>query len=183
LRVGLLEQDRSSIFCLVKNISSLGVRVKPYGHVRLGTSVRLRLGDEDPVEGSVAWASDGLAGIQFEFALNPETLLRIAQKMVGQKRRTAPRIAIEVQACLRTAGRSHRATLCDVSMLGARIRTDLPVTFGETMIIEVPGIPSLRAYARWTRGLECGLSFEKPLSMQIIAEVLQHSAHTAAPRE
>lgn len=172
LRVGLIEQDGRSIFCLVKNISSAGVQVKPYGRVSQGISSSLRVGDEDPIAGTLVWSRDGLAGIAFENPLNPETLLRIGQKMVPHKRRTAPRVTRYLRGCLKTAGVRHPATICDISMMGARVRTVQPVTFGEVTTIEVPGLPALRAMVRWADGAEYGLSFHTPLPLQIIADLL-----------
>lgn len=160
------------MFCLIRNISSAGVQVKPYGRVVDGLTIALRVGDEDPLAGTMVWSRDGLAGIEFEQRLNPQALLRIGQKLVAHKRRNAPRAKTSLNACLRTGGRRYAVTLCDLSMLGARVRTVQPVTFGETTIFEVPGLPALRAYARWSAGAEYGLSFETPVPMQIIADLL-----------
>ncbi len=64
LRVGLLEHEGKSVFCLVKNISSAGVQVKPYSRVAKGSTITLRVGDESPIPGTVSWYRDGLAGIR-----------------------------------------------------------------------------------------------------------------------
>jgi hypothetical protein len=113
-----------------------------------------------------------VAGIQFDQRLNPQALLRIGQKLVAHKRRHAPRVSTALTACLRTGGRRHAVTICDLSMAGARLRATQPVTFGETIIIEVAGMSSLRAYIRWSDGLEHGVSFDTPLPMQIIADLV-----------
>lgn len=172
LRVGLLEQDGRSIFCLVKNISSAGVQVRPYGRLTISNGASLRVGDEDPITGTVAWCRDGLAGVEFDEPLDPQALLRIGQKMAGHKRRHAPRVATDLTACLRTGGRRYSVTLCDVSMVGARLRGAQPIAFGETTMIEVAGLPSLKVYLRWSEGAEHGVSFDTPLPMQIIADIL-----------
>ena len=172
LRVGLLEQDGRMIFCLVKNISAAGVQVKPYGRVSQKTCVALRVGDEDPIVGAVVWSRDGLAGIDFDEPLNPQAMLRIGQKMVTHRRRTAPRVTTDLRACVRTGGVKHSATVCDLSMIGARLRTVQPISFGDTTIIEIPGLPSLSAHLRWSDRSEYGVSFQTPLPMQIIADLL-----------
>lgn len=172
LRVGLLEQDGRSIFCLVKNISSLGVQVKPYGDLTDGTAVSLRIGDENPISGTLIWKREGLAGVMFAHALNPATLLRIGQKMLMHRRRTAPRMVTDLKGSLRTGGRKRTVIICDLSMGGARVRAQEPVEFGDTAILDVPGLPSLTACVRWSDGAEFGVSFHPPLPMQIVAELL-----------
>ncbi|QIK79636.1 PilZ domain-containing protein [Sphingomonas piscis] len=172
LRIGLLELDGRSIFCLVKNISSAGVQIKPYGRVELQIPVALRVGDEDPIDGKIVWMRDGLAGIEFDQKLNPQTLLRIGQKMVAHKRRSAPRVATGLQANVRTAGSRHSVTVCDLSMLGARLRSTKPIAFGEHTILELAGLPQFRAFLRWSDGNDYGVSFETAMPMQIIADLI-----------
>jgi len=179
LRIGLLELNDRSMFCLVKNISATGVQVKQYGRLTPGTVVALRVGDEDPIPGKVVWARDGLAGVEFDQRLNPEALLRIGQKMVAHKRRSAPRVATGLRACLRTAGMRHSVTICDLSMVGARLRAVQPITFGPITIVEVAGLPALKAFVRWSDGSEFGVSFEAALPIQIIADLI--SGEQAVP--
>jgi hypothetical protein len=171
LRVGLLEQDGRSIFCLVKNISATGVQVKPYGDVSKGTGVSLRVGDEN-IPGTPVWSRDGLVGVKFRQTLNPQALLRIGQNMVVHRRRTAPRVLTDLKGVLRTGGIRRSVTICDLSMAGARVRIDQPVTFGNSTILEVPGLPSLTACVRWSDGAGFGVSFQTPLSIQMVADLL-----------
>lgn len=174
LRVGLVEQDGRSIFCLVKNISASGVHVKPYGTLSQETSVSLRVGDENPIPGAVMWKRDGMVGVKFAQTLNPQALLRIEQKTFVHRRRTAPRIITDLKGFLRTGGKRESVTIGDLSMVGARVRTKRPVNFGETTIIDVPGLPSLTACIRWVDGIEFGVSFHPPLAIQVVAELLKN---------
>ena len=174
LRVGLLEQNGRQIFCLVRNISSAGVQVKPYSRVLEGTAISLRVGDENPIPGTAIWNRDGLIGIRFRQILNPQALLRIAQKMAAQRRRNAPRMTTNLVACLRTGGLKYAAIVCDLSMAGARLRINDPVSFGETSLLEVSGLPSLIAHVRWSDGAEHGVSFPTPIPMQVLADVLSN---------
>ena len=172
LRIGLLEQDGRPIFCLVRNISSVGVQVKPYSRVAEGSGISLRVGDENPIPGTVVWSRDGLVGIRFGQPLNPQALLRIGQKMAAHRRRNAPRVTTNLRGCLRTGGLRYSTTVCDLSMVGARLRIDDPVSFGDNTLIEVPGLPCLRVHVRWSDGAEHGVSFQTPLPMQILSNLL-----------
>jgi hypothetical protein len=133
--------------------------------------VTLKVGDEN-IPGTLLWSRDGSVGIRFGQTLNPQALLRIGQKMVVHKRRTAPRVITDLKGSLRTGGIRRSVTICDLSMAGARIRTAQPITFGEITILEVPGLPSLTACLRWSNGAELGVSFQPPLSIQMVADLL-----------
>lgn len=180
LRVGLLEQDGRSIFCLVRNISSTGVQIRHYGRVVEGASASLRVGDEDAIPGTLVWSRNELAGLEFEQPLNPQALLRMEQKLRGHRRRTAPRVNTALGGSLRTGGMRHFVTLCDLSIMGARVRTKKRIVFGERIVIEVPGLPSLQAHVRWSDGAEHGLAFQTPIPMQIIADLLSEEMYTSA---
>ena len=172
LRVGLLEIGGKASFCLLKNISSKGVQVKLYSPVHDGTEVCLRVGDEDAMQGRVAWVRDGNAGITFEKGLDPATLLRVRQMISPDRRRSSPRIHAPARATLRTGGRTYPAELCDISTSGAKIRTKKPVETEGVAVLVLRNMPGLRTYVRWTDGQYCGLAFESPIPIQIIAEWL-----------
>ena len=131
------------------------------------------MGDEDAIPGVVVWVREGLAGMEFERLLDQSALLRVAQKMVTCRRRSAPRLNADLRACVRTGGRVYQARMSDLSLLGARFSTRHPVCFGESTTIDLPGLPSLKSYVRWTTGLEFGVSFDVPLPMQIIADLVR----------
>ena len=169
LRVGLLESEGKSSFCLVKNISPAGVQVKIYGIMPPGRPVSLKVGDERPLEGRIMWIRDQLGGIKFDTALEPKTLLRVTQKLASSKRRSSPRVNTDARAVLRTGGHTFTAELCDISTSGAKVRTRRAIDPGPWVLLDLPGMPTIRAHVRWTDERELGLSFDAPIPIQIIA--------------
>lgn len=172
LRVGLLECEGKSSYCVLRNISPNGVQVKPYVPVSPGLEISLRVGDEDLVDGRVIWARDGLAGIAFNTALDPATLLRVRQSAPSERRRAYPRAQASGFAILRTGGRQYSASLCDISASGARIVTAKPVEAGRTAVLLLPDLPALRGFVRWSRGNDTGLIFETAIPIQVITDWL-----------
>jgi hypothetical protein len=170
LRVGLLAYGERSTFCLVKNISPMGAQLRLYGRVTEGSNVTLRVGDEDPVSGRIAWVKDVSAGMEFESPLEAATLLRAMQKLPAAKRRSSPRVKIAARVLLRTDGRSYPGELLDVSAIGARIRTSRPVRLGPSILVTLPDLPTIKAFVRWNEGTDLGLAFNEPLPIQLIAE-------------
>lgn len=169
LRVGLLESGGKSSFCLVKNISAAGVQVKIYGHISPDCPVSLKVGDESPLEGKVVWIHDQLGGIEFNTPLDPTTLLRVTQKLASTKRRSSPRVNAAVRALLRTGGHTFTAELCDISTSGAKVRTRKVIQPGPWVLLDLPGMPTIRAHVRWADEHELGLSFDAAIPIQIIA--------------
>lgn len=169
LRAGVLEQKGKTSFCLVKNISTTGVQLKVYARPELDADASLRVADEQPVTGRVAWINGDVAGISLHEELDAATLLRVQQKLRPNKRRAFPRISIEASALLRFHGRVIRADVHDISSLGARLRSSSSLAVGDRTIVELADLPSIQAYVRWVDGEEAGISFDTPIPMQIIA--------------
>lgn len=168
-RVGLLEIDGKSTFCLLRNISPNGAQVKLYSAVSEGSDVSLCVGDEQAVDGQVAWVRQGLAGITFKQPLDATTLLRVKQMEAPQRRRTSPRASASGSAILRTGGQTFSAKLIDISTSGAKILTARPIEAGGPAVLALPGLPSLQAFVRWTHGQDTGLVFQTPMLIQVIA--------------
>lgn len=170
LRVGVLEQNGKASLCLVKNISSSGVQLKCYARPDVGAEASIRVADEAPLRGRLVWMDGEIAGMSFDVELDAAALLRVQQKLRPNRRRTTPRVNVQAAACLRTGGRIYRAAVCDISSMGARIKTNSPLKPGDRAIVTLDDLPSLETYVRWSEGDEAGLVFETPIPMQIIAQ-------------
>jgi hypothetical protein len=179
LRAGVLEQEGRTSFCLVKNISITGVQLKTYSKPALDVAASVRVADEQPIAGHVAWINGDNAGISLDDELDAATLLRVQQKLRPNKRRALPRVNVKGAAILRTGGRIMRATVRDISSLGARVRLETQLAAGNRTIVEFSDLPSISAYVRWSDGDEVGLAFETPIPMQIIAHWIEGRARLA----
>jgi hypothetical protein len=171
-RIGLLEIEGRSTFCLLRNISTNGVQVKLYSAIQEGSDVSLWVGDEKAVDGRVVWVHQALAGITFVEPLDATTLLRVQQMDAAQRRRTSPRARASGFAIFRTGGREYSAKLVDISTSGAKILTARPINSGGEGKLAIPGLPSLQSFVRWTEGQDVGLTFQTPMPIQVIAQWL-----------
>jgi hypothetical protein len=163
-----LEQDGKTSFCLVKDISESGLRAKLYGSGFAVGPVKLRVADEDIRGAQIVWVADGHAGINFDRRLARETFRRLNSKRSRSGRRSVPRIAAAARARVRMDGRNMPAELCDISSFGAKIRTQKDLAANRPAIIEVPDLPPIAAYVRWSDSGESGLVFATPIPMQVI---------------
>jgi hypothetical protein len=169
-RIGVLEQQAKSSLCVVRNISSTGVQFRFYTPPIVDAPASLRVADELPVAGRILWIKGDNGGMNFDEALDTTALLRVQQKLGPGRRRSTPRVAIEASATLRTGGRTYRASVHDISSLGARVRTSSALNPGDRAIVTFPDLPWFNAYVRWSDGEESGLTFETPIPMAIIAK-------------
>lgn len=176
LRAGVLEQAGRTSFCLVRNISSAGVQLKVYTPPVEGASATLRVADEQPVAGRVAWINGDNAGLSLDEELDAVTLLRVQQKMKPHQRRAFPRVDLDTGAILRTGGRTLRVRVLDLSSLGARISGTAKLSRDHRVIVELTDLPSIAAYVRWVGESDAGLVFETPIPMQIIAHWIEANA-------
>ena len=179
LRAGVLDQAGKTSFCLVKNISTTGVQLKTYSKPLLEVTASVRVADEPPIAGHIAWINGDNAGMSLDDELDAATLLRVQQKLRPNKRRALPRVNVDGAAILRTGGHIIRATVRDISSLGARVRLEAQLSPGTRTIVEFSELPSIRAYVRWSDGDEVGLAFETPIPMQIIAHWLEGRSRLA----
>ena len=173
LRVGVLEQMDKVSLCLVKNISSTGVQIKFYTHPIVGNEATIRVADEPSVKGHVVWIKGDVAGLSFDEELDAARVLRVRQKLGPNRRRSVPRVSVNASATLRTGGRTRHATICDISSLGARIRTSSNLAEGDRAVISFAELPPISAFVRWCDGNEVGLAFETPIPMQVIARWIE----------
>lgn len=180
LRVALICSADRAHFSLVKNISPLGLQVKLFGRFPADAAVTIRVGDEEPLLGRVAWVEQPHAGIEFEAPVDPDTLLRIAQKGPGTRRRSLPRATAMARATIRTNGRTYGAELRDISASGAKLRTGTIKSLGPAVILTIPDLPPMNAFVRWTDDEHVGLSFATPLPIQIIAGWLDDRVRVSA---
>jgi PilZ domain-containing protein len=180
LRVGVLEQMDKVSLCLVKNISSTGVQIKFYTQPMVGNDATIRVADEPAVKGQVVWIKGDTAGLSFDEELDSARLLRVRQKLDTNRRRSVPRVSVNASATLRTGGRTRHATICDISSLGARIRTSSILKTGDRAVISFAELPPITAFVRWCDGDEVGLAFETPIPMQIIAQWIEGQLRLSA---
>lgn len=169
LRAAVLEQQGRSSLCLVKNVSTCGIQIRFYSRPLPEVDASIRVADEQSVSGRILWVEGNIAGMSFDRELDSASLLRVQQKLRPNRRRSLPRVNVAALATLRTAGRTCRAEVCDISSQGVRIRTKAALNSGDRAIIALADLPALNAYVRWSYGNESGLVFETPIPIQIIA--------------
>jgi hypothetical protein len=155
------------------------VQIKAYGKLKVGTAVTIIVAEEVPIEGLIAWVDDRLAGISFRYKLPLSTLLRVKQEAREGRRRTSPRVNTEAVATLRTCGRAYCAKLIDISTTGAKLQTRERLPSSGSAVLNLPNLPPLSAFIRWSDDQGLGLSFPSPLPLDVISQWLINREHVS----
>lgn len=172
LRLAIIKSGDRASLCLLRNISNDGVQIKAYCKLGVGTPVTIIVAEEDPIEGRIAWVDDRLAGVSFRYKLPLSTLLRVKQETKEGRRRSSPRVTTEAAATLRTCGRAYRVKLTDISTTGAKLQTTERLPSSGSAVLNLPDLPPLSAFIRWSEDQDLGLSFPSPLPVEIVSHWL-----------
>ncbi len=161
-RVGsILVEDRREL-CLIKNISAGGMMVRLYCSVGDGTAVTVELKSGQPIRGRISWTRDQNAGIAFD---EPIDVIDILSTAMDGPRPRMPRIETSCHATLREGANVIRATACDISQGGLKVRTDTRFPEGAEVVVTLPGLEPQRGIACWNEGGFAGITFNRLLPL------------------
>ena len=170
LRVGALSVEGRRELCLIKNISSGGMSIRPYCALAEGTPVVIELKSGVPVQGTVAWTDDGSAGVAFDQPVDVLDILLTADE--GPKPRM-PRIEIDCPATVRDGAYTHRLRACDISQGGVKLAGELPGDCRGGLSITLPGLAPRPAALRWRKDGCVGVTFNKLLALSELVDWLR----------
>jgi hypothetical protein len=185
LLIGKLVCASGAELCRIRNISATGMMIETARPLGYGNwlAVELRCGQK--LQGSVAWASAGRAGVQFTTPIDVDQVLAVARGAAqpqAQQRRAAepvpraPRFDVDCPARINSNGRYIDVQVENVSQSGARIRLPRPPKADSQVILSIPGLPTRRAVARWSSDEVAGLSFLDVIPYNELSAWLGHAA-------
>ncbi|MCW3837161.1 PilZ domain-containing protein [Sphingomonas canadensis] len=173
LRVGKLVVAGEQRLCMVRNLSSSGAMIRLYQPIPVGSAVMVEVTPEYPVPARVMWCQDDLAGIAFDTRIDVIAALR-GEQAGGPYRRVArtPRMRVSRHARLCTDDAERGVLLCDISLNGAKVATDLALPVETEAAVFVDGLPPLAGRVRWARDGYVGMQFDVALKIDTLANWL-----------
>jgi len=169
IRAAKLICELGEFVCVVRDVSSTGVRLRCFHSVprEPGLQLELQNGDRFAIE----WVRG--EGYEASFRFPREVSIeRLVRDDMGFPRRPL-RLNISIPLTLRTIERSVPAITCNVSQQGCRIESSAPLALAQALIIESEQLPGIRAKVRWRRGATYGLVFDDTFSL------IDFASHTA----
>jgi hypothetical protein len=176
-RLGALigEGDQKPVEILA--LAESGAIVRAATGLEEGARLVIELNSHHRFEARVEWASDTLAGLEFE----DRELVRAT--LAGRDRAhpyRAPRLELAAEVVLRLGETCLTAKARDMSEGGIKVELAEPGHVGREASVIVPGMPPVAGRILWCRDGRAGISFERPLPFRCLIDCL--TRHPAEPR-
>lgn len=107
--------------------------------------------------------------------------IAIMQPLVWTDRRGEQRLSVSCEARLITLGGDRVGRLCDLSTAGARMEMHPLPTQGATALLKWLSHERLCTVV-WVKDGKCGLRFDKPLSLDVVGECVEHRGAVQGPQ-
>lgn len=163
LQVAKLVSKHGEELCIVRDISSGGLKAEIYSRLYRGEEVSVAFKSGHTVSGKVAWADDRHIGVAFADEIDPGDLLVRGERDLDGNLLRAPRLRVDIPARLRVGGETLSIHLCDVSQDGCKIRTRSALTQGSGCEIWLPALGYRIASVRWVRDDHAGILLHERL--------------------
>jgi hypothetical protein len=164
LRVGRTVWDGVDQLCVVRNLSAGGLMFECLHPPAIGQQVTVELRSDKQMTGTVRWARDLGAGIEFDRPVNVEQILREERGTLLRVRPRAPRFVRRgTVKLIGSEGDAVLGDIIDIAIGGLSCRPEQPLKRGEPIVASIDGIGATNAELRWSRGDVSGIRFDKPL--------------------
>lgn len=170
LRVGAITVEGRRELCLIKNISSGGMSIRPYCALATGTRVVIELKTGMSVPGLVAWVDGATAGVEFD---QPVDVLDVLAATEDRPRPRMPRIAVDCFATVRDGAAVHRLRVCDISQGGLKLAGEPRIDAASDLSVTLPGMSPQPASLRWSSQGHVGITFNRLLALAELVEWLR----------
>ena len=171
--------------CVVRDVSSGGVRLRVFHEQPAETYVLLELANGETYAMLRVWERDLEAGYRF---LNPIDVEAFIEEPSEYQRRPV-RLRLRRTGKAWIDGKPFAIVLRNISQGGAGIEAACELALRQTVRLAIPGMPDCFARVAWRRGLAHGLVFDRSLRMEELARhaldlqpLLSESALTPLPQ-
>lgn len=166
LRVAKLVIDGREQFCVIRDVSSSGMKVKLFGPVLQHAELALELANGDRYRAECVWTAGDHAGLRFSDTI---TLDRLLDEARGAGERKHVRLRIALDGMLHSGGEAVPVAIRDISQQGAGIDSEKWLLINELIKVETAILPPLYAKVRWRDHPHYGLIFEQIFQLEDLA--------------
>lgn len=169
-RPALIETDGFSGFCMVRNLSSWGMKADAYAELDAGQRVVVELSHIQRVEGEIVWCDGSNVGVKFDHQIDVAAVLTGTEGLPSNYAASRPpRLSIGCTAQIFTERGEIPAWVSDVSQRGLKV-TISGLVNGEEVDVHLPHHSVKKAIVRWTQDGSAGLNFVAPMKYSELAE-------------
>lgn len=174
IRSAKLVCGKGEFVCVVRDVSSTGVRLRCFHQVPRDPSMALELQNGELLEIELV----RLAGLEASYRFVREVPI---ERLIGECElypRRLLRLKLAIPVTLRTLAGPTPAVTINLSQQGCRLECGVPLAMAQPVTLEGAKLPSIRAKVRWRRDGACGLVFDDTFSLKDFA---LHAARLQCP--
>ena len=179
IRAAKLVSEQGEFVCVVRDVSSTGVRLRCFHALPREAAMVLELQNGEVFDIERVREDGTEASFRFAREIPVEKLV---QETWHYPRRQL-RLNLAIPLTLRALGAPIAAVTQNLSQQGCRVECASPLAIAQVVIVESAHLPGIRAKVRWRRDGDCGLVFDDTFSLRdfaVHAARLQCPALTAA---
>jgi hypothetical protein len=167
IRTAKLVCDAGEFFCVVRDISATGLRLKLFHPLPPGSGFTIELANGSAYALDRVWEANGEAGFRFASAIDvPEFI----EERSPYPRRPV-RLRLPLAAVLTADGVASAVRLSDLSQQGARIETDRHLALQQKVKLEARGLPLVTGSVCWRSTPHYGVVFQQRFSFDELARI------------
>lgn len=166
LRVAKLVVDGCERFCVIRDASATGLKVRLFGPLSHPADMAVELANGDRHRVECMWNANDHAGLRF---LEPIALDRLLDEARGTGQRRHVRLRIAFDGMLHSGGEAIPVSFRDISQQGASFDSDKWLMLNELVKIETPVLPPIYAKVRWRDHPHYGVIFEQTFQLEDLA--------------
>jgi hypothetical protein len=174
IRAAKLICDGHEFVCVVRDVSTTGVRLRCFHPIPRGAAIALELQNGDILPLGRVREEEYEASFRF---LGEVSIERLLQETASYPRRPL-RLNMRIPLTLRTMAGPLAAVTQNISQQGCRVECAIPLALSQSVVVQSTLLPGIRAKVRWRRGNACGLVFDDTLSLKDFAV---HAARVQCP--
>lgn len=166
----VVTEDQSQFLGLLRNISPCGMMIETFVPIRTGAQILIEPKMFDPVRATVRWSDGRRVGVELHQPVQLDAYLSSRATLAAAHRPRGPRVSTDLRARLRVGVIWHLVRLLDISQGGAKVATDLSVSLGEEVELDLEGVAPFVGHVCWVRGARIGITFVQPVQLATIAQ-------------
>lgn len=166
IRPGKLIVDGREYLCVVRDVSNGGLKVRLFQPLPSHRTLAIEFDTGERHAVRLVWQAEGMAGFEFVDAVDVTRLIAVQD---AHRPRRQPRLHVDVEAVLCSAGLRVPVMLRDISQRGASVECSGWLMIDELVRIECKALPTLHAKVRWRRPPRYGLVFEQTFRLEELA--------------
>jgi hypothetical protein len=166
LRVAKLVVDGREQFCIIRDASTTGLKVRLFAPLPECVELDVELANGERYRARCVWAAGDNAGLEF---VEPIALERLIEHARDAGRRRHLRLRLPLTGYLHLGETTAEVSFHDISQHGAAFKTEKWLLIDELVRIETKVFPSIYAKVRWRNHPHYGVCFEQTFQLDDLA--------------